>query len=305
MKLNLVNEVASLLEDAGYSVIDCRGLQSCFDLIAKRGRLLFIKVISNVDGLTRRASLELQNAASCTSAIPLVVGDHTKSSKLLDGVVYERYGARIVNIETLREVIYEKPPMVYSVRGNYCIRIDSSLMVKLRKKLDLTQEELARRLGVSKQTVHRYEFSGRISRSVAERLMRFLDEDIFIPEKVFVEPKESEHLLQNEDAGYGGSFLKLRVLSKFRELGFRAELTHAPFDIVASDSDSKRILTAVSDDPRRLNIRLALIERVCDLVGGYGMCVSNRGSGYDVPVIRPRKLWRVHDPEELFALLNE
>src|SRR5512137_2451012 len=137
MKSSQVSEVAAVLEAAGYRILDCSGLRSCFDLIAKKDKLLFIKVLANVDGLTRRACEELQNTAAATSAVPLVVGDHTKTVQLQDGVVYERYNLRVLNLKTLEEVINEQMPSVYSVRGNYCIRIDQTLLVKLRKRLEL------------------------------------------------------------------------------------------------------------------------------------------------------------------------
>jgi putative transcriptional regulator len=300
MKSSLVSEVTSALEEVGYHVIDCVGLRSCFDLIAKRDRLLFIKVLANVDGLTRKACADLQHAASVTSAIPIVVGDHTKAAKLLDSVVYERYGVRVVNLETLKEVTHEKPPSVYSVRGNYCIRIDHSLLVRMRHRLELSQQELADNLGVSKQTVHRYEFSGRMSREVADKLMRFLEDDISLPEDIFSQPAAGA----SDESESNATSLKHQVLAKFRDLGFHADLTHAPFDIVAVEAGHERIFTAVTDDPRRLSMRLALMQRVCELVGGYGVCVSNRGEDESVPIIRPRDLWRIRDPEELFDLIN-
>jgi predicted transcriptional regulator len=300
MKANQVSEVAGVLEGAGYRVLDCSGLRSCFDLIAKKDKLLFIKVLANVDGLTRRACEELQNTAAATSAVPLVVGDHTKSVQLQDGVVYERYNMRVLNLRTLEEVINEQMPSVYSVRGNYCIRVDQTLLVKLRKRLELTQQELAEELGVSKQTVHRYEFSGRMSREVAEKLMIYLEDDIALPEEVLSQPHSALHASSEVHL----TSLKRMVLDKFRELGFFTTLTNAPFDIVAVVGDRALILTTVSDDPRRLRMRVELIEGASELVGGYGVCISNRTEDSGFPIMKPRELYRIRDPEELFDILS-
>ncbi|MBN2014429.1 MAG: helix-turn-helix domain-containing protein [Candidatus Altiarchaeota archaeon] len=297
MKSGLVREAEGILEGSGYRVLDCSGLRSCFDLLARRDKTLVIKVLANIDGLTRRCCLELQNVALVTSSIPLVLGDHTKSAKLAGGVVYERYGVHVLNKDTLGDVINDDLPVVYSVRGNYCVRIDSRVLARVRRKLNLTQEGLAKHLGVSKQSIHRYESLGRVSLEVIDRLIDFLEDNIVLPSEVF----SSQHVSHSFSESRPSS-LKRLVLEKFLELGFSASLTNAPFDVVAVEGD-ERVLTSVSDDPRRLRLRVEVISDVSNMLGSYGVCVSNRCEESDVVILKPRQLSGIRDSRELLDLL--
>lgn len=297
MKPSLVSEAEGILEESGFRVLDCCGLRSCFDILARREKTLLIKVLANIDGLTRRCCVELRSVASMVSAIPLVLGDHTKSARLSAGVIYERYGVHVLNGETLGEVVNDSLPVVYAVRGNYCVRIDSSLLVKLRKRLDLTQEQLAEELGVSKQSVHRYESLGRVSLDVIDRLIDFLEDNIVLPSEVFSSQPVSHSFSEQRL-----SSLKRLVLGKFLDLGFSAALTNAPFDVVAVEG-GERILTSVSDDSRRLRLRVGLISDVSDMLGVYGVCVSNRCEDSDIVFLKPREFSEIRDSQELLELL--
>ncbi|RLI90627.1 MAG: hypothetical protein DRO89_05515 [Candidatus Altiarchaeales archaeon] len=301
MKTSLINRAIDILKNAGYRVSDCSTSRSCFDILAKKEKILLIKVLANIDGLTRRCSLELRNVASIISAIPLILSDHMKSAKLCRGIIYTRYNIQVINIATLEDIVNEKMPLIYSVRGNYCIKIDPSLLVKLRKELDMTQEELADELGISKQSVRRYEFYGRMSVEVAEHLMEILKNNIAIPNDVFISGPPLHH-------GYdimGRRLTKLRrmVLEKFRDMGFSAILTNAPFDIVAMESEDERILTTVSDDSRRLKRKIDTIDEISNIIGSYRVCISNRHEDSDVIIIKPRDLNKIKDSEELIQML--
>ncbi len=302
MKCELINKAIEILENVGYRVSDCSGSRSCFDILAKKDKILLIKVLANIEGLSRRCSLELKNVASVTSAIPLILSDHTKSTKLCDGIIYARYDIHVMNPETLEDIVNENMPLVYSVRGNYCIKIDSGLLVKLRKGLDMTQQELADGLDVSKQSIHRYEFSGKMSLEIAERLMDILKENIAIPREVFLSDRS---YLPDSYEGMDRKLTKLKgmVLEKFRDMGFFAALTNAPFDIVAMEHGDERILTTVSDDGRRLKRKMDTINEISDIIDSYSICISNRHEDSDVTIMKPRELSRIEDTEELIEIL--
>lgn len=302
MKSSLTRDAVEILESCGYQVSDCSGSRSCFDILAKRDKVLLIKVLINVDGFSRRCSTELKNVASVTSAIPLVLSDHTKSAKLCRGVIYARYNIQVINLATLGDIVNESMPIVYSVRGNYCMRIDSNLLVKLRKGLNMTQQELADRLGISKHSIHRYELSGRMSLEIAERLMDILKENIATPREVFLpdmhHPPEEYEIMTRRLTG-----LKYMVLEKFRDIGLFAALTNAPFDIFAIGDEDRKILTTVSDDSRRLRGKMDTINEISRIIKSYSICISNRYGDSDVTVMKPRELRKIKDSEELIDIL--
>ncbi len=302
MKSDLVKKAVEILSDSGYLVLDCSGLRSCFDLVARKDQVLIIKILANIDGLTRKNCSELQDVASMTSTVPLVLGDHMKSAKLSEGVIYARYGIHALNLKTLEGVVNENlpSPSIYSVRGNYCIGIDSKLLVKLRKELNLTQQKLAYELNVSKQTIHRYELSGRMCLNIAERLMDLLGKDITLPQKVF----SFEEITYSENSTAHITSLKKMVLEKFQNLGFSTALTNAPFDIVAIELNNERVITTVSDDSRRLRLKVEIMNDVSEILGIYGVCISNRNEDSDVVILKPGELNEINDSDELISILS-
>ena len=162
----------------------------------------------------------------------------------------------------------------------------------------MTQDSLAELLGVSKQSVYRYERSGRVSLDVFGRLAGLFDDDL----------ADREYKLTFQQDGETGSadrrvtLLKRRVCSEFRSMGFDAVMTTAPFDIVASGDE--RVFSAVSNDWRRLRDRLAVLEGISELVGGYAVCISDRKVKGETSVLSPEELAEIKTPRELFKLLS-
>ena len=303
MKEEYVKKAISALEDAGFQVSDCSEVRSCFDLLARRGdTLLLIKVLVNIEGVTYRLAAELRSAAHSLCGTPIIIGDHMKTSPLAPGIVYTRYEVHVVNLESFAEMLGQRIPLVYSIRGNYCVRIDSELLSRIRKKENYTQEELADKLGVSKQSIHRYESSGRISLEIAERLVELLKEDLRLPGSIFTHGiSQSE-----EELSSFVTELKKAAYQEFQNMGFSASFTNAPFDIVASESGgSEKILTIASDDRKGLIRKAEIIKEISDMTGCLRVCITNRACDLDVVVIKPKELSGIKDAEEFIRMLEE
>ncbi|RLI93635.1 MAG: hypothetical protein DRO90_03300, partial [Candidatus Altiarchaeales archaeon] len=276
-------------------------VRSCFDILARRDdTILLIKILPNIEGLNHKSALELKNVAVVMSGIPLIIGDHTKNSILSPDVIYTRYDIHVVNIDAFAGILSGRIPSIYSIRGNYCMRIDSRLLSNIRKKLNMTQEELAYQLGVSKQSIYRYESSGRISLNIAEKLMEFLKEDIMVPSDIFT---LEINCLENEISTFMTD-LKRMVLREFKNIGLDTSLTNAPFDILAREREHhEKILTIVSDDREGLKRKVEIIKDISEITGGYKVCISNRARDLDVLVIRPKELSEIKEVSEFMELL--
>lgn len=303
MKEDDVNKAVSVLETAGFQVSDCSEVRSCFDLLARRGDiLLLIKVLGNIEGVTYRLAAELRSAAHSLSGTPLIIGDHMKTSSLAPGIIYTRYEVTVVNMESFSEMLSQRIPLVYSIRGNYCVRINCDLLSQIRKKENYTQEELAEKLGISKQSIHRYESSGRISLEIAERLVELLKEDLMVPKTIF-----SQEISQSEEEI--SSFvtdLKRAAFQEFQNMGFSASFTNAPFDIVAAETHGgEKILTIASDDRKGLKRKAEIIRDISEMTGCLRVCITNRACDLDVVVIRPKELSEIKEKEEFIKILTE
>lgn len=303
-KFSLIDAVVGVLSDSGFSVSDCRGIQSCFDIIARKGeRILLVKVLMNIEGLTCKNSMELKGVASLLSATPMIVGDHMKSTELSDGVIYDRYGVSVVNMKTMREMMTsEKNPTVYSIRGNYCVNINPKSLTALRASCGLSQRELADRLKVSKQSIYRYESSGRISLHTAEKLVKFFDNE---GEKLALMRKR---VLEATPSPVDGTFdvhlteLKKRIIGELNEIGFSTTPTNAPFDVLAQDKE--RVFTVISNDWRRIERRVSITAEISDIVGGYSACITERKVEVGAAVITPDELKEIRSCRELIRRIT-
>lgn len=304
MKSELISEAIEILLDAGFEVSDCSNIRSCFDILAKKNEILLIKVLTNVEGLNRDTSIELRNIASILSGIPIVIGYRMKSAKLSNGVVYERYGIHIINSDTFADILNDRIPQVHSVRGNYCMNINSRLLIQLRRNIGMTQEELAVELRVSKQSIYRYESSGSISVEIAERLMEIFDRNIAVPNKEMLEKKIHKF---SRKIHRNLTDIERIVIRDLENIGFSALPTNAPFDIFAREKsdESGRLFTVVSNDGKRLRHRIELINGISELLGGYKICISDRkDDNTDVLIIKPKELNEIQDSEELIEMIE-
>jgi putative transcriptional regulator len=302
MKEDDVKKAVTILENAGFQVSDCSQVRSCFDLLARRDDvLLLIKVLGNIEGVTYRLAAELKNAARSMYGTPLVIGDHMKTATLSPGILYTRYDVHVVNMESFGEILGQKMPLIYSVRGNYCVRINCDLLSKIRRKENLTQEELAEKLGISKQSIHRYESSGRISLEIAEKLVLLLKEDLMMPGSIF----QAIDRIEDEVSPYVTD-LKRAAYQEFQNMGFTVSMTNAPFDIVAAETiGGERILTIASDDRKGLIRKVEIIKDISEMTGCLRVCITNRSCDLDVAVIKPKEFSEIKEKEEFLKILTE
>ncbi|MFH1722371.1 MAG: helix-turn-helix domain-containing protein [Candidatus Altiarchaeota archaeon] len=319
MRQELIGEVNQLLIEAGFEVINSSGCRSSFDLLASKDDSLFVvKISSNVEGFTPKSSFDIRLVADLLGATPIVVSHSMKHSTLRDGVVYNRHGVKVVNVKTLKEAVDSSLSGVYSIRGNYCMGIDPSKLSFLRKRQRLSQQELAKKIGVSKQSIYRYESKGKVALDVALRLESFfnesLSEDIGLIEVFF---GQQDHLKDAVVEGHVSS-LKRRVLDIFDDLGFNASLTNAPFNLLAFDSERKvgkkksdkarsedEVFTIISNDPVKLERRVDVVREISDIVGGYTVTVSERTFDCGFPIIRPDELKELSDKKDFIRILKE
>ena len=115
LKIGLEQKLETLLENEGYATARYHG---CFDIAARKNRILLIKVLQNIDALSNGQAENLKLVASNLGASPLLVGEQTRIEKLRADVVYERYGVPSVNFQTFQRLVEDGiMPTVYSDRG--------------------------------------------------------------------------------------------------------------------------------------------------------------------------------------------
>ena len=303
MKSDLIDRIVKVLSEAGFQFVDCRGARSSFDVLAKlNDTVLLVKVLGNIEALSQTSVDELRAVSSMLGAVPIIVGERMKNTLLQDGVVYDRYGSCVLNASTFDQLVHNVLPKVYSTRGNYCVHVNSAMLSELRRKAGLTQEELADRIGVSKQSLYRYENSGRMSLDVFENIMDFFEDSGLVMPTFEMRVEQSRPKVV-EDADFHMNRLKAKVIREFRGMGFRTSLAKAPFDVIATEEE--RVLTVVSNDWRRLKHKIDILDGISEIVGGYRVCVSERRVKRSRGVLTLTDLKEIKTARELFGVLSE
>ncbi|MBU0762949.1 MAG: helix-turn-helix domain-containing protein [Candidatus Altiarchaeota archaeon] len=298
-KQALVGALASMLLEGGYRTVECRGSRSSFDLIARKDdRIFLVKVLSNIEALSRERAQELKNISSLLGGYPVVVSENMKNHMLSDGVVYDRYDVSVMNPSTFSLLINEGSPQAYSKRGSYCVEIDKDLLSRARKKLGYTQDDLAHEMGVSKQSIYRYENSGSVSIEVFEKMVEVLGENL-----LRTDFRLSQMPAEQQTIGLHLTPLKKLVDERFRNMGFKTTITNAPFDMVAAKGD--RIFSVVSNDWRRLSEKLSVLEEMSSVLDGYTVCISERRVKSSVSVLNPDELSEIRSAREFFKRLSK
>ena len=141
--------IKKLLEENGYETISCSGHYS-FDFIARRrGHLIFVKLISNIENFSEADAHDLSSIAKGLKASILLIGETSRAGKLHEGAVYERFGIPAMSFDTLQAVFENEHPLVRAKRGGFYVEVDGERIREEREKLGLSITEFGRRIGVS------------------------------------------------------------------------------------------------------------------------------------------------------------
>ncbi|MHA1575946.1 MAG: transcriptional regulator [Candidatus Thorarchaeota archaeon] len=309
----LIQEVTFTLEKADFDLSSqCDVRPSCFDLVARKGeQLILIKVLANIDALTRDDAISLQTIAHFFNATPLIVGKKTRRGVLDGGVVYKRYGVSSIAPTSLGQIIEEqRMPREFIQRGGRFVAIDGAKLKNVRLTHKMTQEELASCIEVSTRAILAYEKDEMdISTDVAERLEHVLETDLIIPIDVLSERLVSKPLTQVQQSGAIPD-LELRVNEFFDRLGMQVLWTdRAPFHVAAKE-DGPPVMTGVgSIKSWALQKRMEILKSVSKVTDANTVIIVEEGqaeeSVSDLPVIRQLELDDIEKPRELKKIISE
>ena len=236
----LAERVEEVLRQAGFSTSDrCYLRPRSFDLAARKGnQFLFLKILSNIDGLNEQTALEVRRLAKHLLGSPILVGEKTRDQYLERGAVYFRYGIPTLSLFTLADCLLDEAlPLVYAAHGGLYVRIDGTRMRQLRLARGISLGALASELGVSRRTISKYEVEDMdTSVDVALKLEEIFEQELIQPVDPF------HHETVEEDKGP----VTDTILRLLLEIGFDVVPTgQAPFNAITRLGDLV-VLTGVS-----------------------------------------------------------
>lgn len=283
-KTDILKNIIKILENSDYVVCEYNG---CFDIAAKKEKLLLLKILQNIDSFSEEQAKNLKIIANNLDAVVILVGENTTREKLKTGIVYERFELSAISPETLKSLItYEIFPKMYRDRGGLYVEIDSDTLKECRQNKKLTQRELAEIVGINKKAIYEHEKCQlRMTLDIAQKLEETLKKKITKPIDIM---RGFEHNVET----YPKDTLEKQVGSELRKIGFKIDyVRQAPFDVFAKEK--ALVITDVEQDKRKMQKRAGELKEFVKTIEYPAVMITEKNKEDDIkgiPVIRRKEL---------------
>jgi len=258
--------------------VDYSDTRGCVDFIAKSPLDVFaVRVLSNVDALRDESVAEFVRLAVAVAATPIIVGERTKRDALHNDVVYRRYGVSVVTPDTLDQILEGDLPVSEEFKGRRVVYLNPEALRRVRESLGLSQNDLAREVGTTKDSIYRYERGFPASEATARKIVKILRADVFTP----------------VDIGFKGD-IEHRNVFEFRR---------APWDLFVA----VRRTLALSHTRGLIKRKIEILRRGKGVIHDYyAVVVKTESRAPDnVPAITEDELRSASRPEELIRLVRD
>jgi len=304
---DLLVRVRQSLSKAGYFISDPHNIRSIsFDVIARRDKqLLIIKALTNIDSLSAEDAEQLRIIANALQGSPLVIGLHSSSGKLEDGILYSRFGVPIISEATFLDHLLEGvPPFVYAAPGGLYVRLDGELIRRLRQERSISLGTLAEAAGVSRKAIQMYESGMGAMIEIAARIEEYLNEPIVVPLNPFSYTAEVEKALRTFEAFRG---LNRDVFEMLREIGYSVVPTmRCPFDALASEHDLL-LLAGIGESPEMASRKARVVGNISRVTEKKSVIFVQDKPAKDeiegTPIITKDELRRADDADDVLELI--
>jgi len=304
----LVDQAKQVLHKAGFVTSKrCDVRSRCFDIAARKGTiLLFIKMLSNIDGLNEETAVELKRLAEYFCGSPLLIGEKARNRALEEGAVYVRYGIPAVNIDTLFDFfVNELPPLVYAAPGGLYVKLDEEALNEARVRKDLSLGAIASELGVSRRSIRKYEEGMDAKVEIALRLEAILDTPLAVPISLLTHQGLRGESAPNDSLPP----LEQQAMTTLIDLGFKVfPMSQVPFDML-SQIRQDTLLTAISKSASTIIKRAELMSSISRVVSTHSLYITSEQPKcfkiFDTVVILLQELEDLDSPKELLDLVKE
>ncbi len=284
----LLKQVKKIVERSDYLQVFIENVRSAVDLIAERkGRKIVAKIVKNIDSVSEEAATELSSFANFIGAKPVIIGEFSSNGKLKDDFVYSRFSIDCVSIEGFEDMISELPQPKAAKSVGAKIKINGSKLRAIRSINNMSAKELAKKIGVSSNSIYRYEEkSPYASLEVVKKINNLFKERI-------------------ELNAYEDTSQKVEVTT-FTNIKLSAIITSSmPFDLVAK-GNVNYYEVCTENDMRTLIKRAKVMKEIKETFeNNYPFFVieSKREEIIGLPVISKKVLNEINSENKLLELI--
>jgi putative transcriptional regulator len=303
----LLARIRETLAKTGFFVSDPHNIRSIsFDIIARRDKqLLIIKALSNIDSLSSDDAEQLRILATTLDGKPMVIGLHSSSGNLEEGILYSRFGVPIISEATFHEHMLEGvPPFVYAAPGGLYVRLDGETLKRIRTERNISLGTLAEIAGVSRKAIQMYESGMGAMIDIATKIEEFLNEPIVVPLNPFSYTAEVAKTLRSFD-----EFEELNkdVFQLLKEIGYSVVPTiRCPFDALAKE-DEMLLLAGIGHDDLMTARKARVVGNISRVTEKKSVIFVRRETSVEeiegTPLITEDELRRADDTEDVLELI--
>ncbi|HIH09546.1 MAG TPA: helix-turn-helix domain-containing protein [Candidatus Diapherotrites archaeon] len=296
---DIIYRTIAALRNADYRITTFLESNTCFDIIAKSGgQTLLMKIYDNIDSIRKEQGAELKKLSRVINASPIIIGERTKVFGMADDTVYLRYSIPAVSAATFERLLDDRFPKMRYFKGKQLVDIDNEAIAKKRRELELSLDELAEKLDIAAETLHRFEKGASTSLDTARRMECKLGTKLLRDVDIFDIGPQAEKV---------DDIPRERLLERLHDLGVKMALfEHAPFDAFANSEKGMFISTGKGkfDIPKKA-IELAKTSAAVE----SGSIIVTKEYKYKsiegVPVIGEAELGTINRFKELRKLIEE
>lgn len=295
MKFRLVRETVDFLERGGFET--CEYIGGCFDVAARRERLLLLKILLNIGSFQRDQARDLKLLSNVLPARPFVIGKKNRRENLREDVIYERFGIPAFTPSTFRSVVCGDYPKKIRTRGGSFGKIDPDKLKEARKEKKMTQSKVAERAGVTQKNISEHEGGlENISLSMLRSLEEMFGEDLSRD----IDPFEME-LGEVEEEGKGMTVIDREL----RRVGFETVYTsRAPPQFLAKDETV--LLSRFEKDEKKVRRFVAPLKDFSEISDSPTFLILEEGEDVqELPVITRDELEEIEDSGEVVEKVKE
>ncbi|MBW2964201.1 helix-turn-helix domain-containing protein [Candidatus Woesearchaeota archaeon] len=283
----LVESVCILLLRNGYVVKALA--RSCFDIVARSGeRVVLVKAVEDANTLSPDTIGEMVRVSEYLAGVPVIVADKA-GFELEKNVVYMRQGVYALSLSTFENAVMNRLPFIKSSKAGVTVQVDGDALRKKREEEGLSLNELAAKVGVSRNMIQKYEHGAEITVQKAVKMYDRFGGEVFKRIDVFSARALGTH----------PELKKGDIASKYSELGFKAdEMQRSPFDVIARKKE-ELILTSVGD---RFNPHVSEVSKLLD---SDKLMIYKRKKPKDIPAMKKKEFMELEKAKELIKILKE
>ncbi len=284
MRDRLCDDISVDLLKNGYTV---KVLESgSFDILARDESILLIKILSDANSISPEYAQDMKRIASYLRGVPLIIAERA-GTELQDNVIYSRQGIKTLNKMTFEKCLRKSYPVIKSTKAGTIASISGKTLKTKREEKGYSLTDLARKLGVSKRMITKYEKGeSEITLKKAHKLYDLFGESVFEEIRVFEQTKCTN------------SSCSTKISKKYLQLGFEAsETPKSAFDVIAK-KEKDIILTEVGDEAGQYLKPLARLLEVDKLV------IYQKKKPKDLPSIKKEEFFEFDDSKELLKFLR-